>query len=134
MADTRVEFPLFDSGLFRNQLYLRLPDIGETPEYDHRSGQRIEAVWPPRRDVLAAVYPALYERVVAHEQAEQFGEWRQCLRAAVPDVNDLSVEPFSSPEYFYWNDPVHFTEAAAEKIIDMILGIKGMPLSSPIAA
>jgi hypothetical protein len=65
-----------------------------------------------------------WTRFYTHGQAENFAEWRRRMREAVPDVNDLSRGPYSSPEYFYWNDPVHYTKATAEKLIDLIMAAK----------
>lgn len=79
----------------------------------------------PNRNIvlfLQPIHPALHERIVAHGHAATFDLWRQRMKEAFPDVFDLTQAPFSSPEFFYWNDPVHYTRATSERIVDLLFG------------
>jgi hypothetical protein len=67
-------------------------------------------------------HPALHERISNHGQAPVFEEWRGRMKAAFPGIHDLTMEPFSKPKDFYWNDPVHYTKATGGEIIDLIFG------------
>ncbi len=50
-----------------------------------------------------------------------FQDWKVKMNSAFPNIVDLSSEPFSGPENFYWNDPVHYTKATGEKILEVLV-------------
>lgn len=78
------------------------------------SGHKVHLFMQPISTILHKV-------ILEHGQGSEFDEWRRKMKKNFPEIRDLSTTPFSDPEYFYWNDPVHYTKATGGKILEFLL-------------